>query len=184
MSKKIYTIEIDQSILEEEITEIIIISNTGTTYKAQVLHDVHNGLDGSSYEICLGNYVRNMKELEELWNINFYQKKYNEYIEHFPNITIDLSYNHLTDEYLLNILKVFQDQRMDLLRQKLVKLNIEQNRITKNGFLQLFQYINNCPNFKELEASINLLGTRDYLELKEANDIPKCIKETFFYTVH
>jgi len=45
----------------------------------------------------------------------------------------------------------------------------------------LFEYIKNCPNFKELEASINLLGINGYRELKEANEIPRCIKENFIY---
>ena len=183
MPKRIYTIEIDEAIDNEEISEIIVISNKGISHKANLLPNINSGIDGSSYEISLSHYVKNMKELENLWNINFYHQ-FKEYIDHFPFITIDLSHNHLTDEYLINILKVLQDERMDLLRQKLVKINIEQNRISKSGFQKLFEFINNCPNFKELEASINLLGQRSYYELKEAGDIPKCIRDTFFYSSH
>jgi len=181
MPKHIYTIELDDPLDEEEINEIIIISNKGISSKARILPNIHHDIDGSSYDINLSYYVRNMKELEELWNISFYQKNFMDYIEHFPYITLDISFNHLTDEYLHNILKVLIDERLDLLRNKLVKLNVEQNRLTKVGFLELFEYIKNCPNFKELEASINLLGINGYRELKEANEIPRCIKENFIY---
>ena len=182
MPKHIFTIELDKPLEDEEISEIIVISNKGISHKATILHDVHNGIDGSSYEINLSHYVRtSMKELSQLSSTNFYLSNFLEYIEHFSFITIDFSHNHLTDEYLHNIMISLQDERLDLLRQKLVKINIEQNRLTKLGFLELFQYIKNCPNFKELEADINLLGVNGYRELKEENEIPKCIKENFVY---
>lgn len=182
MPRHIHTIEIEKPLNEEDISEIIIISSRGVSYKAKLLHNVNAGLDGSSYEISISNYVKNMSELEKLWDPNFYLKNYIEYIDHFPNITIDLSYNHLNDEYIHKILVALSDERLDLLRKKLVKLNVEQNRLTKTGFQELFKYINNCPNFKELEACINLLGQKDYYDLKESGEIPKCIKDTFFYS--
>jgi len=70
---------------------------------------------------------------------------------------------------------------MDLLRQKVVKINIEQNRIGRRGFLELFQYINNCPNFRELEADINFLSRSEYQSLKDSRDIPKSIRDNFTY---
>lgn len=182
MPKHIFTIELDKPLEDEEISEIIVISKKGVSYKASILQDVHNGIDGSSYEINLSHHVRSsLKQLEELSSTNFYLNNFLEYIQHFSNITIDLSYNHLTDEYFHNVIIALQDERLDLLRNKLVKINIEQNRLTKIGFLELFQYIKNCPNFKELEADINLLGVNGYRELKEENEIPKCIKENFVY---
>ena len=181
MPKRIYTIEIEEPIQEEDITEIIVISDKGVSYKAKILPNINSGLDGSSYEINLSNFVKNMKELDKLCDSNFYTQ-YLEYIQHFPNITIDLSYNHLSDEYLHKILKALSDDRLELLRRKLVKLNVEQNRITRQGFIKLFQFISYCPNFKELEASINLLGQNNYFELKESGEIPKCIRNTFFYS--
>lgn len=181
MPKHIFTIEIEEPIDEEDVSEIIVISNKGISTRAKIIPNVNHNLDGSSYDINLSNYVRNMKELEEMWTICFYQKKFMEYIEHFPNISLDLSYNHLTDDYLHNILKVFQDEKMDLLRQKVVKINIEQNRIGRRGFLELFQYINNCPNFRELEADINFLSRSEYQSLKDSRDIPKSIRDNFTY---
>lgn len=181
MPKRIYTIEVEESIAEEEISEITIFTSNGKSYSANILPNIYSGIDGSSYEINLSNYVRNLKELEELWDYSFYQK-YIEYIHHFPNITIDLSYNHLTDEYLYKILVVFIDERMDIFRRKLVKINIENNRLTKPGFIELFQLINICPNFKELEASVNQLSQKDYFDLRESGEIPRSIKSTFFYS--
>lgn len=182
MPKRIYTIELEQPLVEEEISEIIVISSRGLFYKANILPNVNCGLDGSSYEICLSNYVKNMKELENLWSPKFYQQNFMEYIEHFPNITLDLSFNHLSDEYLHNILRALSDECLDLLRIKLVKMNIEQNKITRNGFSELFLFVNVCPNFKELEASINLLRQKDYFDLKESGEIPKNIRDSFFYS--
>jgi len=126
--------------------------------------------------------VRNIENLENLWDVNFYINNFIEYILHFPNITIDISLNHLKDEHLIKILQTLSDDKLDLLRKKLVKLNIEQNRIEKKGFLELFRFINNCPNFKELEASINFLGQKNFYQLKESGEIPECIKNTFFYS--
>jgi len=181
MSKRIYTIEVDKPINEENISEIMVITNNGNSIRAHILQNINSGLDGTSYEICLSNFVRNMEGFEKLCNINFYIKEFIEYIEHFQNITLDLSYNHLTNEHMHKILTVLSNDKLNLLRLKLVKINIEHNRLSKQGFSEIFQFINNCPNFKELEASINLLGQTNYFELKESGEVPKCIKDTFFY---
>lgn len=181
MAKHIFTIEINEPLVEEEISEIIVISSKGISCRAKLLPNANKGIDGSSYDICLSHFVKNMKELEKLWDPKFYQQ-FMEYIEHFPNITLDLSNNHLTDEYLNNILRALSDERLDLLRKKLVKLNLEQNRVEKKGFQALFKFVNNCPNFRELEASLNLLGQKHYFDLKESGEIPRCIRDTFFYS--
>ncbi len=182
MPKHIYTIEIENPLNEEEISEIIVVSTNGKTQKANIIPNIRSGMDGTSYEISLTNYVRNMEDLEKLWDEKFYQKHFMDYIEHFPNITLDLSYNHLSDEYLHKILVALSDDKLSLLRLKLVKINLENNRITRIGFQHLFKFINNCPCFKELEASINLLGQNNYFDLKESGEIPKCIKDNFFYS--
>ena len=182
MPKRIYTIELEEPLDEEEINEIIIISSRGFSIKAHTLQNANSSIDGSSYEIYLSHFVRNMSDLEKLWDSKFYQQNFIEYMEHFPNITIDLSCNHLSDDYLIKIIRALSDEKLDLLRKKLVKLNIEQNRIEKRGFQEVFLFIANCPNFKELEANINLLGQNNYFELKESGEIPRCIKDTFFYS--
>jgi len=182
MPKRIYTIEIEEPLEEEKISEIIVISTKGFSYKASLLPSVNSGLDGSSYEIDLSNYVRNMEDLHRLWSPTFYCNNFMEYVQHFQNITMDLSYNHLTDEYVKNIFIALLDSKLDILREKLVKINIEQNRLTKPGFIELFNFIGKCPNFKELEASINLLGQNNYFELKESGEIPRSIRNTFFYS--
>ena len=73
MPKHIFTIELDKPLEDEEISEIIVISNKGISYKASILQDVHNGIDGSSYEINLSHHVRSsLKQLEGLSSTNFY----------------------------------------------------------------------------------------------------------------
>ena len=181
MPKRIYTIELEEPLEEEKIREILVISTNGFSYKASIIPNINSGLDGTSFEINLGNFVRNMEDLEKLCNPKFYISNFMEHIQHYPNITLDLSYNHLTDEYIHKILNVLSDDKLSLLRLKLVKINLEHNRLTRIGFSKLFQFINNCPSFKELEASINLLGQNNYFDLKESGEIPKCIKDTFFY---
>ena len=179
---QLFTIELEEPLEEEEIVEVIVVSSRRFSSKAKIIQNVNSGIDGSSYEISLCNFVRNINNLENLWNVNFYISNFNEYIIHFPNITIDISLNHLKDDHLIKILQTLSDEKLDLLRKKLVKLNIEQNRIEKKGFLELFRFIDNCPNFKELEASINLLGQKGFYQMKETGVIPECIRDTFSYS--
>lgn len=184
MPKKIYTIEIEEPMDDEEIREILVISNVGFSFKARILPTIGNDMDGTSYEIDLSGYIRNMADLEKIWDVQFYIVNFMEYISHFANITMDFSRNQLSDEYLTNLLRALSDDRLRLLRNKLVKINLEQNRISKTGFLVLFKFIMNCPNFKELEASTNFLNQSGYFDLKESGEIPACIKDTFFYSIY
>lgn len=149
-------VKFDFEIPDDQVSVIQLITKNGSVYRGSLIQSIDQ-----YYEMKYK--IHHMKALEGLWNIQTYRDDIQNSV-YVENISIDLSNCYLNDEYLEKILQCWRKEEFRTILNKLIKINVMNNKITNQGYYELIQFINEkCPNVKELITNISKV---DYTQLK------------------
>ena len=183
MAKMRYLVfKIEDDISVEDIRHLQLITRNG-----EIIHvdetQVMSLENLENYKIDL-SYHRQIEYQKWLTQSDYYSH----HIEHskcsyVKNVLIDLRYNSLDTTQLKSILELWKGEDFWNLCQKMFRIDISQNRIDMDGFIEIFQFIRHyCPNLKFLEANINFLKNSELEMLRQNGLIPDQIIDRFGYS--
>jgi hypothetical protein len=153
MTKYIYTIELDELINENAINDIIVYTNGNTYHKAKIV----NNNDKIIYKIVLS--------FDLMINRNFKQKinTYDNQINIYKQISIDLDNNYIDDIFLNEIINELNNK--EILFNKVIKIELNNNRITVNGLFNLMNFLLKFQNLQEIQIENNYVSLNEFKEI-------------------
>lgn len=148
----------------DDISHIQIITKKGAIIEC----DAMNMSEIENYSINLSNSVRSVNDLIKLSDVETYRPHFdNVQYDFVKNVSIDISSNYITDEYLSSILDCWCRAEFCYIIDKLTSIKIGNNKLTKDGFLLLFDFIKEyCNKIEHLDVNINYVSQTEFNEIR------------------